>query len=50
LGGGRNFTKFQPEKYDFNIYKGFSIKKIAQIPHIWEGKKNLPDHQISVIQ
>ncbi len=24
---GRNFTKFQPEKYDFNLYKEFSWKK-----------------------
>ncbi len=24
---GRNIAKFQPEKYDFNLYKGFSTKK-----------------------
>ncbi len=29
---GRNFVKFQPEKYDFNIFKG-----------IFAGKKNDPN-------
>jgi hypothetical protein len=24
-----NFTKFQPEKYDFNLYKEFSMKQIC---------------------
>ncbi len=24
---GRNFTKFQPEKYDFNLYKEFSMEE-----------------------
>jgi len=28
---GWNFAKFWPEKYDFNPYKGFIMKKRAQI-------------------
>jgi hypothetical protein len=28
---GQNFTKFQPEKYDFDLYEGSSMKKMAQI-------------------
>jgi len=27
----QNFAKFRPEKYNFNLYKGFSTKKMAQI-------------------
>ncbi len=27
FGGGRNFGKFRPEKYDFHLYKGFSMEK-----------------------
>jgi hypothetical protein len=26
--------KFQPEKYDFELYKDFCMKKMAQIPQI----------------
>jgi hypothetical protein len=29
---GQNFAKFRPEKYDFNIFKGFSMEKMTQIP------------------
>jgi hypothetical protein len=35
---GQNFTKFQLEKYDFDLYKGFSIKKMTQVHQI--SKKN----------
>jgi hypothetical protein len=28
---GRNFARFRPEKYDFNLYKGFSMEKMGQI-------------------
>jgi hypothetical protein len=28
---GPNFTKFQPEKYGFNLFKEFSMEKMAQI-------------------
>jgi hypothetical protein len=28
--GGRNIAKFRPEKYGFNLYKGFSMNKWAQ--------------------
>jgi len=28
------FIKFQPEKYDFNLYKGFFIEKMANIHQI----------------
>jgi hypothetical protein len=39
-----NFTKFHPEKYDFNLYKGFSMKKKAPNLPNFEGKKSkLPD-------
>jgi hypothetical protein len=27
----RNFTKFQPEKYDFDLCKEVSMEKMAQI-------------------
>jgi hypothetical protein len=38
---GPNFAKFQPEKYDLNLYKGFTQgKKMAQICQILKGKKN----------
>jgi hypothetical protein len=38
--GGRNFGKFRPEKYDFDLYKGFSIfKKKTQIRQIPKKKK-----------
>ncbi len=26
---GRNFARFQPEKYDFKLYKGFFMEKLA---------------------
>jgi hypothetical protein len=26
---GRSFAKFQPEKYNFHLYKGFSMEKIG---------------------
>ncbi len=26
-----HFAKFRPENYDFNVYKGFFMKKITQI-------------------
>jgi hypothetical protein len=44
LCGGRNFAKFQSEKYDFNLYKGFSMEKMAQIHQI--SKKKFLDRQI----
>ncbi len=27
---GRNFARFRSEKYDFNLYKGFSMEKMGQ--------------------
>jgi hypothetical protein len=27
----QNFTKFKPEKYDFDLYKTCSMKEMAQI-------------------
>jgi len=27
--GGRNFAKFQPEKSDFDLFKGFFMEKIG---------------------
>jgi len=27
---GESFAKFRPEKYDSNLYKGFSMEKIAK--------------------
>jgi hypothetical protein len=35
---GRNFAKFQPEKYDFSLYKGFFIEKLAWIRQILKKK------------
>jgi hypothetical protein len=32
--GGRYFAKFQPEKYDLDPFKGFSMEKVAQIHQI----------------
>jgi hypothetical protein len=32
--GGRDFGKFSPEKYDFDLYKGFSMRKMTQIRQI----------------
>jgi hypothetical protein len=31
---GRNFVKFQPEKYDFHLYKSIFMEKMAQICQI----------------
>jgi hypothetical protein len=31
---GQNFAKFQPEKYDLDLYKGFSMGKMTQIRQI----------------
>ncbi len=31
---GQNFIKFQPEKYDYDLYKRFSMKKMAQFCQI----------------
>jgi hypothetical protein len=44
----RNFAKFRPEKYDFDLYKGFFMKTIVQIHQISKGKKN-PNRQIFLI-
>jgi hypothetical protein len=47
---GRNFAKFQPEKYDFNLYKGFFMeKKKAQFRQI-SRKKKFPDRQSFIIR
>jgi hypothetical protein len=32
--GGGDFTKFPPEKYNFNLYEGFFREKVAQIRQI----------------
>ncbi len=34
----QKFAKFQPEKYDFNISKGFFMEKMAQILQIVKKK------------
>jgi hypothetical protein len=34
----RNLAKFRPEKYDFDLCKGFSIAKMAQIRQISKQK------------
>jgi hypothetical protein len=31
-------AKFRPEKYDFNLLKGFSMEKMAQIRNIFKKK------------
>jgi hypothetical protein len=36
---GQNFARFRHEKYDFELYKGVYIKKMAQIVKFQE-KKN----------
>ncbi len=33
------FNQFWPNKYDFNLYKGFFMKKMTQICQIWKKKK-----------
>jgi hypothetical protein len=43
----RNIARFRPEKYDFDLYKGFSVKKwpkFARLPI-----EKVPDHQIFII-
>jgi hypothetical protein len=44
---GQNFAKFQPEKYDFDLCKGFFMKKMTQIRQI--SKKKNPNCQISMV-
>jgi hypothetical protein len=45
---GPNFAKFEPEKYDFNLYKGsFMEKKTLNSPD-FEGKKT-PNRHIFMI-
>jgi uncharacterized protein YwgA len=40
----QNLAKFRPEKYDFNLYKGFFMEKMAQICQISNEKNSkLPD-------
>jgi hypothetical protein len=39
--GWRNLAKFQPEKYDVNLYKGFPMKRMAQIHQIFYDKFQL---------
>jgi hypothetical protein len=34
-----SFTKFQAEKYDFDLYKWLFTAKMAQIRQIWNFKK-----------
>jgi len=31
-------AKFQPEKYDFDLFKGFSVEKMAEIRQILKNK------------
>ncbi len=35
---GQIFIKFQTEKYDYNLYKGFSMKRMAQFRQILKKK------------
>jgi hypothetical protein len=37
---GRNIAKFRPEKYGFDLYKGFSMNKWAQIRQISNKKSS----------
>jgi hypothetical protein len=37
---GRNFAKFQPEKYDFNLCKRFFMKKMVTNSPDFAKKKN----------
>jgi hypothetical protein len=42
----RNFAKFQPEKYDFELYKGFLMKKWHKFRQISKKKiSKLPDEK-----
>jgi len=36
----RDFAKFPPEKYDFDLYKGFFMEKMTQIRQISKKKKS----------
>jgi hypothetical protein len=44
---GQNFAKFQPEKYDFDLCKGFFMKKMTQSRQI--SKKQIPNCQIFMV-
>jgi hypothetical protein len=40
----RNLVEFRPEKYDFDLYKGFFLEQFAKIAQISEEKySKLPD-------
>jgi hypothetical protein len=40
----RIFTKFQPQKYDLDLYKGFFLEKMNKIRQIWKTTESkLPD-------
>jgi hypothetical protein len=42
----RNFAKFRPEKYDFDLYKGFLMKKWHKFRQISKKKiSKLPDEK-----
>ncbi len=43
----RNIAKFRPEKYDFDVYKGFSTRKWPKFARL--SIKKVPDHQIFMI-
>jgi hypothetical protein len=43
----QNFSKFRPEKYDFDLYKGLFMKKMTQNCQI--SKKNNSNNQIFMI-
>jgi hypothetical protein len=44
---GQNFTKFEPEKCDFNLYKAFFMEKNDPNLPDFEGKRN-SNHQIFI--
>jgi hypothetical protein len=39
--GEKIFSKFQPEKYDFNLYKGFSMEKWPKFLPDFKEKNNI---------
>ncbi len=43
----KKFAKFQPEKYDFDISKGFFMERMAQIRQI-VGKKSKLSKKIMI--
>jgi hypothetical protein len=43
----QNFAKFQPEKYDFDLCKGFFMEKMTQSRQI--SKKKNPNCQIFIV-